>query len=194
MAKNEAHYMNPAYRGMMEQGQGDPAPAGEVLGEPGKLDPAIVLYFPASEIGEEDGARCGACMMYVAARGPNIGRCTVVEGAIRGDTGVCGLYVHGKHSGPEMKGMISKEIAGYIENGPTHCGNCEYYGGVPDSGGDDESGPCEKVSGTVEFHGCCNYWEASGEAGAGKTPELREEANAAGGRNVQAKSAASRLR
>lgn len=118
-----------------------------------KLSKQVVLYFPAKVIVEKSGAHCGKCMMFFKDRGE--GRCTVVEGKIDGPNGVCGLYVHGKHSGPTMDGMIDKSVVGYIEDGPpTQCGNCEYYVGGP------TIGICKKVEGRIEFYGCCNAWEA----------------------------------
>lgn len=114
-----------------------------------KLNKAVVLYYLPKDIGERGGARCGACMMYTPS-----GNCTAVSVWPNPSRGVCGLYVHGKHMGPDMKGTISTTIAGYVDNGPTHCGNCQYYGG-----GNSTAGPCEKVAGTVEYHACCNAWE-----------------------------------
>lgn len=117
-----------------------------------KLEKAVVLYFTAEEIGSPEGARCGKCMMFVSG-----GFCTIVQGKIDGTHGVCGLYVNGPMEHEEEAAdmaMTPKLVAGYIENGPTHCGNCEYYGGW-----EKKQGPCEKVRGTVEYHGCCNAWE-----------------------------------
>lgn len=122
-----------------------------------KLDKAVVLYFPPKEIGTEKGAHCGACMMFVK------NHCTVVQGSINGENGVCGLYVHGEHMGPDMKGMMPKEVAGYIDGtssdgsggtggkAPTHCGNCRYF----------HAGECDKVEGEVEEKGCCNAWDSA---------------------------------
>lgn len=118
-----------------------------------KIDPAIVLYYPTKDIHQPEGAHCGKCMMYVSEEGEKLGHCTVVMGDIDPDRGVCGLYVHGKHSGPDMMGMTSKKVAGYVLEAPTHCGNCRHYEG------DKKQGPCEIVQGKVEFRGCCNYWE-----------------------------------
>lgn len=118
----------------------------------GKLDPAVALYFPARIIAEREGASCGRCFMYRGyPRGK--GSCTIVEGSIDGAKGVCGLYVHGKGESDETATKLSKSMSGYTEEGPTHCGSCEYYGG------DSQRGPCQKVAGTVEFNGCCNHWE-----------------------------------
>lgn len=120
-----------------------------------KLAKSSVLYYPAKDIVEKDGAHCGKCMMFFEDK--DGGKCTVVEGAIDGPTGVCGLYVHGKHMGPTMDGTLEKSTVGYIEDGPTQCGNCEYYIG------DSKSGICRKVAGRIEFRGCCNLWEANEE-------------------------------
>ena len=110
---------------------------------------SVALYYPPPLIGEQPGARCGRCLMFNEE-----GRCAAVEGSINADTGVCGLYVHGDPEGSNF-GLIGKDVAGYVENGPTHCGNCQYYGG-----GESLSGSCEKIEGQVDFYGCCNSWEA----------------------------------
>jgi hypothetical protein len=128
-----------------------------------KLDKAIVLYFPEEELGSHVGAHCGDCWKFIGSEdGP--GQCIEVDGAINPAHGVCGLYVNGRvfdgiePNLPVPVAKISKEIAGYIEQGPTHCGNCEYY-----LGGDEMSGACRKVEGVVEFDGCCNHWESKEE-------------------------------
>jgi hypothetical protein len=113
-----------------------------------KLSKSVVLYFPPALIGQNEGARCGKCIMFVRT-----GHCTAVAGSIDGEHGVCGLYVHGRTSGSDVQGMIPKHAAGYTEEGPTHCGNCEYYGG-----GIKPDGPCRKVEGEVAYNGCCNFW------------------------------------
>lgn len=122
-----------------------------------KLDKAVVLYFPARFIGVAKGSHCGACWKFVGEPGGE-GQCVEVDGDINGPKGTCGLYMHGKpfetmpKFGPLLK--ITKQIAGYIEQGPTHCGSCEYYGGAQE-----EKGPCARVQGIVEFEGCSNAWE-----------------------------------
>ncbi len=118
-----------------------------------KVDPAVVLYLSPVAIGELEGARCGRCMMFVPEK-EGQGHCTVVAGSINGATGVCGLYVHGEHEGPDMHGMLEKVFVGYVENGPTHCMNCEY---MEDRGLGKSS--CVKVAGIIEGRGCCNAWE-----------------------------------
>ncbi len=124
-----------------------------------KLDKQVVLYFPKEEIGTQEGSHCGACMMFVRDH------CTVVKGTVKAKTGVCGLYVHGEHMGPDMRGMMPKNVAGYIDgtdsdglggkggNAPTHCENCRFY-----MGGENSTGDCQKVEGPVEALGCCNAW------------------------------------
>jgi hypothetical protein len=115
-----------------------------------KLDKAVVLYFPAKVLGSAVGAHCGDCWKFVEGEGGS-GECQEVEGDILAAHGICGLFVNGRS---EVENKISKAVAGYAETGPTHCGNCEYFGG-----GDAASGPCQKVAGTVEYEGCCNQWE-----------------------------------
>lgn len=124
-----------------------------------KLDKAVVLYMPAEVIGSNVGAHCGDCWKFIGSESGS-GKCVEVEGAINPAHGVCGLYVNGrvfdgvKPNLPETVVQISKAIAGYVENGPTHCHSCEYYRGTQEG-----SGPCEKVSGAVEAFGCCNQWQ-----------------------------------
>jgi len=118
-----------------------------------KLDKAVVLYYPSKQVGTNEGTHCGKCMMFVRDH------CTVVEGKIDGEDGTCGLYVFGKHMGPDMHGETPKSVVGYETSGPTHCGNCVNYQG------DEYSGPCRIVEGTVEYLGCCNGWK-EGKANA----------------------------
>lgn len=115
-----------------------------------KIRKDAVLYFPPSAIGERGGAHCGACFMYITT-----GKCAAVVGDIDPKNGVCGLYVNGRPSDTGRMGTLPKRFADYTENGPTHCGNCEYYGG-----GEHQEGECEKVEGPVQYHGCCNHWSS----------------------------------
>lgn len=105
-----------------------------------KIEKAAALYFPPPDIGSSAGAKCGNCSQFREE-----GACAVVEGKILAK-GVCGLFV------PRWK--VTQKVAGYIDDGKTHCGSCEYYGG-----GSSANGPCEKVEGIVSFEGCCNLWE-----------------------------------
>ena len=140
-----------------------PKPAEDEDDSSAKLDKAIVLYFPAPVLGSNVGAHCGDCWKFIGSEsGP--GECIEVDGDIQPAHGVCGLYVNGrvfdgvKPDLPVPVAKISKVIAGYVEQGPTHCGNCEYY-----MGSEEGSGPCKKVQGTVEYDGCCNHWESESE-------------------------------
>lgn len=47
---------------------------------------------------------------------------------------------------------VDKATAVYLppKDGPFLCGRCEYF--IPDHG-------CRKVAGTVEYYGCCNFFE-----------------------------------
>jgi hypothetical protein len=129
----------------------------------GKLDKAIVLYFGEEALGSKVGAHCGDCWKFVGSEAGE-GKCIEVAGPINPAHGVCGLYVNGrvfdgvKPELPTPVVQITKVLAGYVEQGPTHCGNCEYYGGTKDG-----KGSCKKVAGTVEFFGCCNHWEEKGD-------------------------------
>jgi hypothetical protein len=128
-----------------------------------KLDKAIVLYFPADALGSNVGAHCGDCWKFIGSESAP-GKCIEVAGPITPAHGVCGLYINGrvfdgvKPNLPVPVAQISKQVAGYIEQGPTHCGNCEYYRGTEEG-----SGPCAKINGTVEYFGCCNHWESESE-------------------------------
>jgi hypothetical protein len=124
-----------------------------------KLDKAVVLYFPAKVLGSNVGAHCGDCWKFIGSESGE-GKCIEVEGNINGPHGVCGLYINGRvfdGSQPDLPVPVEKipqSVAGYVEIGPTHCGNCEYYEGKEFS-----DGPCAKVEGKVEYDGCCNQWE-----------------------------------
>jgi hypothetical protein len=131
----------------------------------GKLDKAVVLYFPAKVLGSNVGAHCGDCWKFIGSE-IGSGKCIEVAGAINPAHGVCGLYVNGRVFDrvkpnipkPAVDGkpiaQLSKEVAGYVEEGPTHCGNCDEK-----LGGDSAVSECKKVEGQIEFDGCCNRWE-----------------------------------
>lgn len=119
-----------------------------------KISKEAVLYYPPAAIGEKTGARCGTCMFYITNH-----KCLVVHGDIDGFKGICGLFVNGAPQRTGMAGGLPKAYADYTENGPTHCGNCEYYGG-----GQKLDGDCGKVQGRVMYHGCCNAWEKAPSA------------------------------
>ena len=125
----------------------------------GKLEKPVVLYMPGKVLGSHVGAHCGDCWKFIGSESGS-GKCIEVDGEINPAHGVCGLYVNGrvfdgvKPKLPVPVDKISKQVAGYVEQGPTHCGNCENYRGTEDG-----SGPCTEVAGTVEYFGCCNQWE-----------------------------------
>lgn len=113
-----------------------------------KLDQSVVLYMTGSEIGRPEGARCADCKTFIKG-----GKCGLVEGAISGEKGVCGLYVFGTSNLITEPGTLSKETAGYVEIGSTNCGKCEYFGGT---------NRCQKVKSEpkkIEAKGCCNAFE-----------------------------------
>jgi hypothetical protein len=132
----------------------------KIHGGPEKIDKAVVLYMPPKVLGSNVGAHCGDCWKFVGSESGKPGKCIEVEGPINPAHGVCGLYVNGrvfdgvKPKLPEPVFQISKEIAGYVEQGPTHCGNCDEK-----LGGDSLKSPCKKVAGEIEYFGCCNRWE-----------------------------------
>ena len=104
------------------------------------IDKSRALYFEPENIGSDDGARCGLCRFYTNHL------CEIVEGAIDPDVGICGLYLFKP---------VSKAEAGYVEQGPTHCANCEEML-VPKLFG---ASRCKKVEGFVEGRACCDLWE-----------------------------------
>jgi hypothetical protein len=119
-----------------------------------KHSKAAVLYFKPKSINRAAGARCGACWKFIR----NTGECLEVSGDIAA-RGVCGLYVNGvphptrlEHTWRITK--ISKEEAGYIERGDSHCVGCKNMAnpGEPSS-------PCREVEGLIEQRGCCNEYE-----------------------------------
>jgi len=93
--------------------------------------------------------KCGNCNMYVPGR-----KCTMVKDDIDPEHGVCSYWsirdtkpIEGK----EYEPMMSKEDAGYITNGPTHCGNCKFY---------IDPRMCEMVRGDIDPDtGCCTAWQ-----------------------------------
>jgi hypothetical protein len=121
------------------------------------LDKTEVLYFEPQSIGSPDGARCGICWKF----DPFARACVEVDGTISGTRGICGLYINGDPAGNKIPvsslpaRKISKEEAGYSEEGPTHCGNCDEMFNRTVYG----NSICKKVKGMVEGRGCCNVWE-----------------------------------
>lgn len=111
-----------------------------------KLSKSSVMYFNDKLIGDERGACCKNCFAFAA---PNA--CALVMDEIAED-GVCGLFVHGKNQGDKIHvDKIPKRAAGYTDDGPTHCGSCEYF--------DSNGWRCAKVEGLIEPEACCNLWE-----------------------------------
>ena len=115
---------------------------------------AAVLYFKPGSIARAAGARCGACWKFIS----DPGACLEVKGEIKAG-GVCGLYVNGVPHPTRLDHrwritMVSKEEAGYEDEGDTHCVSCEYMANPSDA-----SSPCEKVEGLIEQRGCCNEHE-----------------------------------
>ena len=121
-----------------------------------KLSKVEAVYLTAAQVGGADlGTRCGKCRDFITLSG----ECVIVSPpSVSGARGTCTQYIYGQ---PVAAGvprlLIAKDSVGYIEGRdvPTYCGRCEYYGG------DQHSGPCAKVEGTVDYEGCCNLYEAS---------------------------------
>lgn len=131
----------------------------EHAGEDGKLRPEVVVYLTPEQIGTKEGAHCGACFFFHRPKS----ECFLTSpAACNADHGVCDFFLGGnmfevidKHDGqPTPQKLVPKTVAGYIEKGPTHCDNCEYFGGK------EYPGECAKVSGKVEAEGCCNAWKS----------------------------------
>jgi len=122
---------------------------------PELIDKSTALYFSPESIGSPDGARCNICWKF----NPRERACLEVSGEINGPRGICGLYVHGTPAGHRVQDgpsrKVSKTEAGYIENGPTHCVNCDemVHRGVH------TASPCRKVKGLVQGRACCGVWE-----------------------------------
>jgi hypothetical protein len=121
-----------------------------------KLEQAVVLYMNAKTLGSRVGAHCGDCWKYVGSESGS-GQCVEVEGDINPAHGVCGLYVNGRlfdGKKPDFEiPKVSKVVAGYVEQGPTHCENCDEFVSRDN---------CKKVENypqTIEEGGCCNRWE-----------------------------------
>jgi hypothetical protein len=104
------------------------------------IEKSRALYFHPDSIGEDQGAHCGICIFY------RDNSCKIVEGSIDAEKGICGLYIFAP---------VSKAEAGYSEQGPTHCRNCDEML-VPKLYGESR---CKKVEGMVEGRACCSLWE-----------------------------------
>jgi hypothetical protein len=114
-----------------------------------RLEQPVVLYIPA-KLNPEKGFKCGNCIMGLE----DTSECSILEPAnVDLEYGVCGFHVPGENTTskkhPPME-IIPKDVAGYIEDGPTYCGVCEYF--IPPNS-------CEVVNGKIDEYGCCNHWE-----------------------------------
>jgi hypothetical protein len=115
---------------------------------------SAVLYFKPASINRAGGARCGACWKFIR----NTGECLEVQGDIEVG-GVCGLYVNGVPHPTRLDHRwritkISKEEAGYTDEGDSHCVSCKHMANPGNA-----TSPCEEVEGLVEQRGCCNEYE-----------------------------------
>lgn len=116
------------------------------------LEKPVVLYMDAALIDaatpDPPGAACGKCALFLA----DVSACEVLAPPQVSPTGVCGLFVGGppttSQADPPL-GLVPAEVAGYVENGPTMCGNCAYFL---------KPIRCRIVKGDVEAGGCCNHW------------------------------------
>jgi hypothetical protein len=134
---------------------------GEEKKEEGKkLEPSVVLYLTPDEIKVKEGAHCGACFFFHRSKS----ECFLTSPpACNAEHGVCGFYLGGDLEEqaavkPTPQKLVPKTVAGYIEKAPTHCANCEYFGG------EEYPGECSKVKGHVDANGCCNQWEEKAES------------------------------
>jgi len=122
-----------------------------------KLDKAAAGYLPASLISRHGslGTSCGNCRDFIQISS----ECRIVDPAqVSEDRGTCTQFIRGEPIpyGKALK-LVPKEVVGYIEGDdvPTYCGRCEYF---EDQGR--YKGNCSKVSGIIDFGGCCNIYEA----------------------------------
>ncbi len=124
--------------------------------EDGKLRPETVVYLGPEQINDDTGAHCGACFFFHKPTS----QCFLTKPAkCNAEHGVCDFYIGGENphaenaeAGPQE--LVPKTMAGYIEEGPTHCASCEYFNGKD---------ACKKVGGHIEPGGCCNHWEPGDE-------------------------------
>lgn len=96
----------------------------------------------------DQGVRCGACRFY------NDKLCSLVQGNINGQDGVCAFFSHTNLTNikPDSSDPpFTKDEAGYIEvTGGTRCGTCQFY--------DDKK--CDIVEGDIDpAWGCCVAWK-----------------------------------
>jgi hypothetical protein len=117
---------------------------------------AAVLYLPATLLNvasdEPKGAVCGKCMMFLT----DTSECSILDPPeVDGERGVCGFFVGGRpmtsKDHPPMM-VMPAAAAGYVEDGPTRCGNCGHF---------IKPNRCAVVRGSVEADGCCNAWKGN---------------------------------
>jgi hypothetical protein len=122
-----------------------------------KLAKAVVLYMPASVIGNGGrGAVCAGCRALDPVHNDICHVLAPLEGEVSSAHGVCGMFAPGPRMG-EGGHNLTKAIVGYVENGPTRCGNCEYIAVA--TGLAPGVFHCRKVEGEIESAACCNAWE-----------------------------------
>lgn len=126
-----------------------------------KIPQAVVLYMSRALLDagkrEPEGANCEKCMMFLT----DTSECSVlVPAKVSGPDGVCGLFVGGEAMASSKSHMpmelVPKAVAGYSDQAPTHCGNCDNF--LPPV-------RCKQVDGAVEAAGCCNAWVRRGAGG-----------------------------
>ena len=103
---------------------------------------------------EDENPNCERCNMFIREGENNIGKCTLVEGEINGEDGVCMFWGYRRTKPIENKEyvpMLSQEESGYIETtGGSRCGTCKFR--VEPEG-------CEMVEGLINMEkGCCIAW------------------------------------
>jgi hypothetical protein len=121
----------------------------------GKLPAEKVVYLNPDQTG--GGCHCGGCMFFNA----DSSQCLLTSPAkCNAENGVCALFLGGEsifEDDDTPQERITKDQAGYVEDAPTRCANCEYF-----TPGEGEVGECEKVGGTkIYTNGCCNGWESA---------------------------------
>lgn len=121
-----------------------------------KLSKDAAGYLSAKLVGtEQTGTSCKKCRDYIE----KTSECLILtDPKVSGEHGTCTQFLRGQpyYSAKPMR-IVPKEVVGYIEGPdvPTFCGRCEYY---TEHGR--YKGECELVSGTIEYGGCCNLYQA----------------------------------
>ena len=125
-----------------------------------KLSKPAAGYLSARLIGTEGGpgTKCSRCRDFIKSTG----ECLILtDPQVSAEHGTCTQFLRGEpYTRAKPLRLVPKEVVGYIEGNdvPTFCGRCEYY---TEHGR--YKGECKLVDGTIEYGGCCNFYECQGE-------------------------------